>query len=238
MKKIFKKTELSWKCSYCGYLNDLSTNTCEKCGSVRSGEEEEKEITTDFERTTTTEIHDNDSHDVIITTRGGLGVCIALGIVIVLIFIVAPFLYGITHPKTENSMVDTCKVLSKEWSYYVTVFEPTTSRKSSYTMPPAGATNIETRQVMQENGWYKTEYTYDYEDWELVQAKTITGSKEPPTFKEYTKEKLNQEIKISDVNYSITVFDNEEHLTMSMDVSQDKWMSIVIGQTYSYDDLK
>ena len=237
MKKIFKKTELSWKCSYCGYLNDLSTNTCEKCGSVRSGEEEEKEITTDFERTTT-EIQDNDSQNIIISTRGSHVVYLALCIVILLFFVVAPILYGIIHTKTENSMADTCKVLSKEWSYFVTVFEPTTSRVSSYIKPPADATNVETKQVMQENGWYKTEYTYDYEDWELVHSKTITGTIDPPTFKEYVKEKSNQEVKISDVNYSITVLDNEEHLTMNMDVSQDKWMSIAIGQTYSYDDLK
>ena len=102
MKKIFKKTKLSWKCSYCGYLNDLSTNTCEKCGSVRSGEEEEKEITTKLERTTT-EIQDDESQDIIISTRGSRAVCIALGIVIVLVFIVAPIIYGINHKKAENN---------------------------------------------------------------------------------------------------------------------------------------
>jgi len=236
MKKIIKTTERNWKCPYCGFLNDLSTNTCEKCGAVRNGDEVEKEITTNFEETTTTETPE--VSDIVITTHNGLktilGIIVGLFAVLALVLIVNRVVTpsgSISHNGTEKYTV-----ISKDWEYTLSIGEYVEeTRITSYNKPPKGATNIETRQVQQSNGWYKTEYTYDYADWKVVRTETITGSDDIPTFKEYTPAEGENVMATSKVRYTVTVMTASGKKILN--VSKDKWITFVIDNEYSSDEF-
>ena len=87
MKRITKTTEHTWKCPYCGFLNDLQNTTCEKCGSIRKGDEVVQEITTNYEETTTTTEGNQPSNYVINYTRITIiGIAAALLIIAAIVF--------------------------------------------------------------------------------------------------------------------------------------------------------
>lgn len=233
MKKITKTTERNWQCPYCNFLNDLSSNTCKNCGAVRNGDEVEKEITTNFEETTVTETHE--VSEPVISTHHTIG--ILAGIIIVLIAIVF-WVFTVAPSSTKDSDTTKCTVLSKNWEYTVSIGEYVMQTGiTSYTKPPVDATNVTTKQVMQDNGWYKTEYTYDYPSWQIVRTETISGADNTPTFKEYTVSSEDEKImKTSDVRYSVTV---QTYVgTEKLSVTEDKWNSIVVGNVYSLTELK
>ena len=234
MKKIIRTTERNWQCPYCGFLNDLSENTCEKCGAIRNGDEVEKEITTNFEETTTTET--GEVPDVVISTHKNVQALLAIIVGLIAVFAAVFIIHAIVTPDSNNGgsskNAEQYTVLSKEWEYTISIGEMVEeTRITSYTEPPKGATNIETRQVQQSNGWYKTEYTYDYADWKTVRTETITGSGEVPNFKEYTLAEGEKLMNTPKVRYTVTVMTASGKKTIS--VSESKWISIVIGNTYS-----
>lgn len=234
MKKIIKTTERNWQCPYCGFLNDLSKNTCEKCSAIRNGNEVEKEITTNFEETTTIETHEGS--DIVISTRNSLKVILSLScafaIIIVLCLIANKFTSTNSSPQNNNLSYENYTVISKDWEYTISIgeFVNVTDIKST-TAPPKGATNIKTHQVQQENGWYKTEYTYDFADWKVTRTETITGSDSIPTFKEYTALTEDEKIISTSVpRYTVTV--NTSSGKQVIRVSESKWITFVKEKTY------
>jgi hypothetical protein len=231
MKKITETTERKWQCPYCGFLNDLSVNTCKKCGAIRNGDEVEKEITTNFEETTIES--SEDSNPIIINRSSSKGI---LSIVLLLVLVFGTFLIVNKYHKSNATDKDQFTVISKQWEYIVSIGEFIEEKGiTSYTHPPNGATNITTRQVQQENGWYKTEYTYDYQDWKVVRTERIEGEKDIPTFTEYTPKDGEKIMDISDANYTITVQSYTGKKTIS--ISKNKWINIVVGNTYSESDF-
>lgn len=232
MKKIVKTTERNWQCPYCSFLNDLSENVCKKCGAVRNGDEVEKEITTNFEETTVTETHE--ASGPVISTHHTIS--IILGVVLLLVAIVA---LVIAIPSSDTGSDTTkCTVISKDWEYTVSIGEYVMQTGiTSYTKPPVDATNVTSKQVMQENGWYKTEYTYDYPAWQITRTETITGTGNAPIFNEYTISKESEKVmETSDVHYYVTV---QTYLgTEKLPVSENMWTSIVVGNVYPVKELK
>ena len=232
MKKITKTTERNWQCPYCNFLNDLNCNTCKNCGAVRNGDEVEKEITTNFEETTVTETHEV-SGPVISNAHT---VSVFVGIAIALIAIVALLFVGINSSGNDTTK---CTVISKSWEYTVSIGEYVMQTGlTSYTKPPADAENVTSKQVMQDNGWYKTEYTYDYPSWQVTRTETITGS-ENFVNSSGPNIVLNEDEKIletSEIHYSVTVrtYVGEEKLP----VSEEKWKSLVVGNVYPLTELK
>lgn len=232
MKKIIKTTERNWQCPYCGFLNDLSENTCEKCGAVRNGDEVEKEITTNFEETTTT-VESAEDSEPILTTRSAPKIILAIVLALAIVFGAA--MIANIFSKSHTTDTDHFTVISKQWEYTVSIGEYVEDRVTSYTQPPVGATNITTRQVQQQNGWYKTEYTYDYQDWKIVRTERITGESSIPTFTEYTPQEGEKIMNTSKAQYTVTVQTYNGMKTIS--VSQDKWTTIIVGNTYSEGDF-
>lgn len=233
MKKIIKTTERNWQCPYCNFLNDLSDNTCKKCGAIRNGDEVEKEITTNFEETTITETAE--VSEPVISVRHTFGIVLSIVLVLIGVAVLA-----FTHSHSNNTNNDTtkCTVISKEWEYTVSIGEYVLQTGiTSYTKPPVDATNVTSKQVMQENGWYKTEYTYDYSSWQIVKTEKITGTASAPTFKEYTVSSENEKImELSEVRYSVTV---QTYVGIEkLSITEDKWNSIVIGNVYPLAELK
>jgi len=231
MKKITKTTERNWQCPYCSFLNDLSSNTCKNCGAVRNGDEVEKEITTNFEETTITET--SEASKSVISTHHTVGIFIGIALLLIAILVLV-----FAAPSSNNSDTTKCTILSKEWEYTVSIGEYVMQTGiTSFTKPPADAENVTSKQVMQENGWYKTEYTYDYPSWQIVRTETITGTNNAPTFNEFTVSNENEKImEISEVRYSVTV---QTYVgTEKLSVSEDKWNSIIAGNVYPLTELK
>ena len=232
MKKITKTTERNWQCPYCNFLNDLSSNTCKNCGAVRNGNEVEKEITTNFEETTVTETHEV-SEPVISTAHT---ISVVFGVVIALIAIAVLIFTSLNSSSNDTTK---CTVINKDWEYTVSIGEYVMQTGlTSYTKPPADAENVTSKQVMQDNGWYKTEYTYDYPSWQVTRTETVTGSE---NFVNYSEPNiaLNENEKIletSEFRFSVTVrtYVGEEKLP----VSEEKWKSIVVGNVYPLTELK
>ena len=225
MKKIKKTTERNWQCPYCGYLNDLSENTCKQCGAIRNGDEVEKEITT-FEETT---IESTEDSEPIIKTHISIKVILVIALIGVAVI---AMIFAKPHTTDKEQLT----VISKQWEYTVSIGEFVEEKGiTSYTQPPYDATNVTTRQVQQENGWYKTEYTYDYQNWKVVRMELITGEKDIPTFNEYTPQEGEKVMDTSDANYMVTVQSYSGKKTIT--VSKDKWIAIVVGNTYSESDF-
>lgn len=231
MKKITKTTERQWQCPYCGFLNDLSENTCEKCEAIRNGDEVEKEITTNFEETT---IESSEDSKTIIINHNSTKYISIIALVLALLF--GAFLIANKYYKPNVTDEDHFTVISKKWEYTISIGEFIEEKGiTSYTEPPHEATNITTRQVQQENGWYKTEYTYDYKEWKVVRTERITGKSGIPTFTEYTPKDGEKIMNTSDAIYTITVqtYNGKKNIS----ISEDKWKNIVVGNTYSESDF-
>ena len=230
MKRIIKTTERNWQCPYCGFLNDLSENSCKKCGAVRNGDEVEKEVTTNFEETTTTETVE--ASDIVISTHKSLRTLLISAIVLVIVLAVVYFAMVNINSGDPTTNIEQYTVVSKTWEYTISIGEYVeVTGITSYVKPPVGATNIETKQVMQSNGWYKTEYTYDYFEWRVVRTETITGENDVPTFKEYTVSDSEKIMETSDVRYMVTV--NTSSGKKNLSVSKEKWITLVPGKVYS-----
>ena len=230
MKKITKTTERNWQCPYCGFLNDLANNTCEKCGAVRNGDEVEKEITTNFEETTTTETAE--VSDVIISTRNGFKAIIGIIVAILVVFAITLIVNHVGSPNSRSgSDGEQYTILSRDWEYTINIGEFVEETGiTSFTQPPKGATNVTTRQVQQQNGWYKTEYTYDYADWKVVRTETITGSGDLPTYKEYTPKEGEKIMSTLKTRYTVTVMTASGKKVISL--PEEKWVSLIVGNTY------
>ncbi len=226
MKRIVKTTENYWQCPYCGYLNDLSEKACKQCGATRSGDEVEKKITTDLKETT---IESTEDSKPIIENH------VSTKIILAIVLLAVALIAGI-FAKSHTTDKDQFIVLSKQWEYTISIGKFVEEKGiTSYTQPPHGATNITTKQVQQDNGWYKTEYTYDYQDWKVVRTERVTGESDYPTFEEFTPNKDEKVMNTSEVTYMVTIQSINGVKTIS--VSQDRWISIVVGNTYSESDF-
>ena len=235
MKRITRTTERTWQCPYCGFLNDLQNNTCEKCGAVRNGNEVEKEITTDFTETTTTTEVDQPS-DYVITTHASIRTILLIVGALAVIAIIAIFLSNRSTPINFND--ENYAVVSKEWEYTVNIGEFVEEKDiTSYTAPPVGAENIRTRQVQQSNGWYKTEYIYDYADWKVTKTETITGSKDIPTYKEYIPADDQKVMGYTTARFTVTVM-TPTYGRQVFTVSEAKWKTFTVDKTYPASEFK
>ncbi len=234
MKKIVKTTERNWQCPYCGFLNDLSDNSCKNCGAVRNGDEVEKEVTTNFEETTTTETAE--VSDIVISAHKTIPTLLKIIIALLAVLTAAYFIIGGVSITREDANIEQYTVVSKTWEYTISIGEYAEVKGiTSYIKPPADATNIETKQVMQSNGWYKTEYTYDYFDWKVVRTETITGEDDVPTFKEYSVSEGEKIMETSEVRYMVTV--NTSSGKKNISVSKAKWITLIPGKVYSSNEL-
>ena len=234
MKKITKTTKRNWQCPYCGFLNHLSDNSCKNCGAVRNGDEVEKEVTTNFEETTTTETAE--VSDVVISTHKALPTLLVIAAIFIVVLAAAYFAFGGINPGDTKTTIEQYTVVSKTWEYTISIGEYGEVKGiTSYIKPPADATNVITKQVMQSNGWYKTEYTYDYFDWKVVRTETITGENDVPTFKEYSVSEGEKIMDTSQVRYIVTV--NTSSGKKNISISRNKWVSLAIGKAYSANEF-
>ena len=202
MKRIIKTTEQKWKCQYCGYLNVLKNTTCEKCSSIRKGDEVVQEITTNYEETTTTTEGDKPSNYIIAVDYTRITI-IVIAAALLIIGALAFFFSSKAIPVNDNN--ENYTVVNKEWQYTVSIGEFVEEKDlTSFNKPPFGAKNIRTRQVQQSNGWYKTEYVYDFDDWKVVKTETISGSKDIPTYKEYNVAEGEKIMSRTTARFSVT----------------------------------
>ena len=228
MKKIIKTTEHTWQCPYCGFLNDLQDTTCKKCGSIRKGNEVEQEITTNYEETTTTTEGDQPSNYIITINYTRY---VFLGIIGTLLVIAALVFFFSNKSTSVSFNNENYTVVSKEWEYTVNIGEFVEEKDlTSYNKPPIEAENIRTRQVQQPNGWYKTQYVYDYSDWKVVKTETISGSKDIPTYKEYTPADGEKVMSFTKARYSVTCMTPSGRQVFN--VSEDKWKTFTVEKTY------
>ena len=237
MRKITRthKTTQKRKCSFCGALNDLDTTTCNKCGASRTGDEPETDVTTNFEETTTSTETSMEDSNFVISTQNSLRTIIGLAAAILIVVILIPVALHFTSsdkntPKQEPTFYT---AVSKQWEYKVSIGEYVneTGLKSDIE-PPSEATNVEAHQVMQPNGWYKTEYTYDLAGWRTVRTETIKGEDELPTLKEYTPKDGEKIMATSTPQYSVT-FKTPSGGEKTVNMSESEWNNIIIGHEYS-----
>lgn len=151
MKRITKTTEHTWQCPYCGFLNDLQNTTCEKCGSIRKGDEVVQEITTSYtnyeETTTTTEGNQPSNYVIVNYTRITL-----IGIVAALLIIGALTFFFSNRDTPVNYNNENYTVVSKEWEYTVNIGEFVEEKDlTSFNKPPVGAKNL-----------YKKRWSYEF----------------------------------------------------------------------------
>ncbi len=236
MKRITKTTEHTWQCPYCGFLNDLQNTTCEKCGSIRKGDEVVQEITTSYtnyeETTTTTEGNQPSNYVIVNYTRITL-----IGIVAALLIIGALTFFFSNRDTPVNYNNENYTVVSKEWEYTVNIGEFVEEKDlTSFNKPPVGAENIRTRQVQQSNGWYKTEYMYDYADWKVVKTETISGSKDIPTYKEYNVAEGEKIMSSTTARFSVTCMTPSGRQVFT--VLESKWKTFTVDKTYPASEFK
>ncbi len=229
-KDIIRKSEKKWKCAYCGFLNDLSQKSCGGCGAVRTGSEETTNILTDYEEVE--KISYDDINDDLNEPDKNLPNGWELLGYIVLIVATIQIAVCIYNISTSSK-----KVLSKQWSYTATIADNVTQKNIvSYSKPPEGATNITIQQVMQENGWYRTQYTYDFTKKEIVRFVTVNGSENLPTFKEVTLYGTEILDSCSEVQFTITVEDNKGPVKIT--TKKDIWVNIQVNESYTLDKIK
>lgn len=234
MKKIIKTTEQNWKCPYCGFLNNLHDYTCQKCGAVRKGDEVVKEITTNYRETTTTMDGDQPSNRSITVNSSRQLFLLFTGALLVIVALVF-FFTNKSNPISYNN--ENYTVVAKEWEYTVNIGNFVEEKDlTSYDKPPVGAKNIRAHQVRQPNGWYKTEYIYDYAEWKVVKTETISGGEDIPTYKEYTPAEGEKVMSTSVARYLVTCITPSGKQVFS--VSEDKWKSFTIEKTYPSSEFK
>ncbi len=230
MKKIIKTTKRNWQCPYCGFLNDLTENTCKKCGAIRNGDEVEKEITTEFEETSTTETSEASDIDTIDFSTAISTAIIGYIVVAIVLISICIGAYRLTVSK-EKEIDENYTIVNKEWEYTLSIGKYVTETRKSATTPPQGATNVEAHQIQQENGWYRTEYTYDYAEWKVTRTETVTGSDAIPTFAEYTELTEGEKVLSTSLpRYTVTVITPSGKQVIK--VTESQWITFVTGKTY------